>query len=217
MTVAETMIDDEMGKCQLRDNTTESTLLIQWLFSSYMRDMRYESSGYGAPPPNYQMAPYGGDSYRPERDRDRDIPPSPSSHLPYYERDRLDDRDYYNRGPRISGPSSSIDYDRYRSSGRSRPSWGPSKMDDSRRMMDRDRPERISTNVEVRSGRTSPTSATASTAAAAVAVANPSVTKDRTSDVPKVDDKKKELEPRTSVESSNFLPYTVSLGINVLI
>ncbi|CAO3606804.1 unnamed protein product [Mucor fragilis] len=167
-----------------------------------MRDMRYESSGYGAPPPNYQMAPYGGDSYRPERDRDRDIPPSPSSHLPYYERDRLDDRDYYNRGPRISGPSSSIDYDRYRSSGRSRPSWGPSKMDDSRRMMDRDRPERISTNVEVRSGRTSPTSATASTAAAAVAVANPSVTKDRTSDVPKVDDKKKELEPRTSVESN---------------
>ncbi|KAI9475880.1 MAG: hypothetical protein EXX96DRAFT_574994 [Benjaminiella poitrasii] len=128
--------------------------------------MRYESSGYGAPPllSTYQMPPYGGDSYRPDRDRDRDMPTSPSSYIPYYERDRLDDRDYY-RGSRSSGSGGPLsDYDRYRGMGRSgsnRPNWGPSKLEDSRRMLDRDRPERItSTNPELRSGKTSPTPAT---------------------------------------------------------
>lgn len=121
--------------------------------------------------------PFGGaDSYRPDRDRDREMPPSPNSHIPYYERDRLDDRDrdfYSSRGPRSSGgpsggPSGSSssnnpisDYDRYRSGGgggrgSGRPTW------ESRRV-DRDhRPERIITDREpnlVRSGRNSPISA----------------------------------------------------------
>lgn len=140
------------------------------LLSRYMRDMRYESSSYGPPSlsSNYQMSPFGGgDSYRPDRDRDRDVPPSPGGHLAYYERDRLDDRDYYGRGPsRNSGGNSGIaggpmsDYDRYRAgSGRGRPTWGP-KDDSNRRLLDRDRPERITTsNMDMtRSGRTSPTS-----------------------------------------------------------
>jgi len=67
-------------------------------------------------------------------------------------------------------------------------------------MMDRDRPERISTNVEIRSGRTSPTSATTTTSAAA----NLPTNKDRSSDASKVDDKKGELEPRTNIESSKL-------------
>ncbi|KAI8635968.1 hypothetical protein BD408DRAFT_426894 [Parasitella parasitica] len=165
----------------------------------YMRDMRYEPSGYGVPPPNYQMPPYGGDSYRPERDRDRDIPPSPSSHLSYYERDRLDDRDYYSRGPRSSISSGPIDYDRYRSSGRRRPSWGSNKIDDGRRTMDRDRPERISTNVEIRSGKTSPSSATTTTTVNAAPIYP---NKDRLSETPKVDDKKEASEPRSNAESN---------------
>ncbi|RCI05695.1 hypothetical protein CU098_013038, partial [Rhizopus stolonifer] len=103
--------------------------------------MRYESSSYGSM--NYQMPPFG-DSYRP----DRDMPPSPS--VPYYERDRLDDRDFYRRS---NGASN--DYDRYRTTPGnnptrhvSRPSWSSNK----ERMLDRDRPERI----DIRSGRTSP-------------------------------------------------------------
>lgn len=132
------------------------------------RYMRYEPSSYGPPSlsSNYQMSPFGGgDSYRPDRDRDRDMPPSPGGHLSYYERDRLDDRDYYGRGPPrggsgnvTGGPMS--DYDRYRvGSGRGRPTWGP-KDDSNRRLLDRDRPERISTNNAdtTRSGKTSPTS-----------------------------------------------------------
>lgn len=87
--------------------------------------MRYESSGYGMPP-------FGNDSYR----GDRDLLPSPG--IPYYERDRLDDRDYYRRPP----PS---DYDRYRPSsgnmngrgGTGRPSWRPQP--DDRRPLDRER------------------------------------------------------------------------------
>ncbi|ORE10190.1 hypothetical protein BCV72DRAFT_221945 [Rhizopus microsporus var. microsporus] len=89
------------------------------------RYMRYESSGYGMPP-------FGSDSYR----GDRDLLPSPG--IPYYERDRLDDRDYYRRPP----PS---DYDRYRPSssnmngrgGTGRPSWRPQP--DDRRPLDRER------------------------------------------------------------------------------
>ncbi|KAI9259314.1 hypothetical protein BY458DRAFT_588500 [Sporodiniella umbellata] len=91
------------------------------------RYMRYDTPGYGPPP-------FSGDSYR----NDRDLPPSPG--IPYYERDRLDDRDYYRRPP----PS---DYDRYRpgngggsGSGRGgpgRPGWRPQA--DDRRMMDRER------------------------------------------------------------------------------
>lgn len=76
-------------------------------------------------------------------------------------------------------------------------------MDDSRRMMDRDRPERISTNVEARSGRTSPTSATATTHAAAAATTAAANLSASTKDVAKVDDKKEQVEPRTSAESSN--------------
>jgi hypothetical protein len=193
MIVAEITIDDEKGNLSKKNNFDDCIYIHLY---RYMRDMRYESSSYGAPPPNYQMPPYGGDSYRPERDRDREMPPSPSSHLPYYERDRLDDRDYYSRGPRSSGSSGPMDYDRYRSSGRGRPIWGPNKLDDNRRMMDRDRPERITTNVEIRSGRTSPTSATTTTANYP--------NKDRPSEVLKSDDKKEELEPRSNVESSKL-------------
>lgn len=122
--------------------------------NTHFRYMRYEPSSYGGPPPpSYQ--PYGGDSYRPDRDRDRDMPPSPGGHIPYYERERIDDRDYY-RGPRSNiGPIP--DYDRYRrSSGRP---WGPSKISEDRRNLpERERPERIQTNLEIRSGRTSPSS-----------------------------------------------------------
>ncbi|KAI8885710.1 hypothetical protein K501DRAFT_245411 [Backusella circina FSU 941] len=101
--------------------------------------MRYDS-GYGAPPSmNYQMPPFGGDSYRP----DREMPPSPSSHIPYYERDRMDDRDFY-RGPVRTGPN---DYDRYR--GRGRSNWA-NKPEDSRRIdRERDRPERDNNNLAV--------------------------------------------------------------------
>jgi hypothetical protein len=88
---------------------------------------------------NYQMPPFGGDSYRP----DREMPPSPSAHLPYYERERLDDRDFY-RGPARGGPN---DYDRYR--GRGRSNWA-SKPDDPRRLdRERDRPERDNNNLVV--------------------------------------------------------------------
>ncbi|KAI9493782.1 hypothetical protein BDB00DRAFT_354589 [Zychaea mexicana] len=94
---------------------------------SYM--MRYDNPAYGPPPP---LAPpslsmsyppsFGGDSYRPDRDRDRDMPPSPGGpHLPYYDRDRMDDRDFYRHVPRNGPP---MDSDRYR--GRPARSWGPS-------------------------------------------------------------------------------------------
>ncbi|KAG1632755.1 hypothetical protein G6F44_010625 [Rhizopus delemar] len=88
------------------------------------RYMRYDAPAYGPPP-------FSGEPYR----SDRDLPPSPG--IPYYERDRLDDRDYYRRPP----PS---DYDRYRPNSSSsargiagRPSWRPQP--DDRRMMDRER------------------------------------------------------------------------------
>lgn len=105
-----------------------------------MRDLRYESSSYGGPPPppmNYQIPPFGGDSYRPDRDRDRDMPPSPN--IPYYERDRLEDRDFYRTGRNSSASTNTIDYDRYRA--RNRPNWAKLPEDASRRL-DRDRPER---------------------------------------------------------------------------
>lgn len=107
-----------------------------------MRDIRYDSSSYGAPPPppmNYQAPPFNGDSYRPDRDRDRDMPPSPN--IPYYERDRLDDRDFYRPGRNNPTTSSNPlpDYDRYRRA--NRPNW--TKPEDSSRRLDRDRPERI--------------------------------------------------------------------------
>ncbi|KAI8149349.1 hypothetical protein BJV82DRAFT_708241 [Fennellomyces sp. T-0311] len=94
---------------------------------SYM--MRYDAPAYGAPPPpmppSLSMSyppPFGGDSYRPDRDRDRDMPPSPGGpHLPYYDRDRMDERDFYRHVPRNQMP---LDSDRYR--GRSARSWGPS-------------------------------------------------------------------------------------------
>ncbi|CAO3608020.1 unnamed protein product [Mucor hiemalis] len=133
----------------------------------YMRDMRYEPSSYGVPPPNYQISPFGGDSYRP----DRDMPPSPSM-PPYYERDH--ERDFYNR--RNGGPSSnSSDYDRYRGgSGRGggggggggRPNWSskpPSANEENSKRLDRDRPERIVTDNLVRSEKTSPISAYSTT------------------------------------------------------
>ena len=132
-----------------------------------MRDMRYGSSSYGAPPPNYAKTPFGGDSYRPDRDRD------PSPNMPYYERDRLDDRDFYSSrrtpvGGGGSGPSSSNnpDYDRYRGGGggRGRPNWGPKFSEDrSNRLLDRDRPEKINTAMSdaahIKSEKSSPTSA----------------------------------------------------------
>lgn len=171
--------------------------------------MRYDSS-YGGPL-NYQIPPFG-DSYRP--DRDRDMPPSPSSHLPYYERDRLDDRDFYRR---VSNTNS--DYDsRYRNAPssntsntttatintnttspvtsinatnnstnipiRSGPSNKPSWSANKERLLDRDRPERISTNFDVQSGKTSPTTP-----------------KERSAEVVKLEDKKEEIEP----EQCNFL------------
>lgn len=98
-------------------------------YSSYM--MRYDSSGYGGssssntsssggpPPPSYGP-PFGGDSYRPDRDnRDRGIPSSPASTSGlYYDRDRLDDRDFYRHSTR-----NTMDSDRYRS--RSSRPWAP--------------------------------------------------------------------------------------------
>lgn len=115
-----------------------------------MRDMRYESSSYGAPPPNYQIPPFGGDSYRPD----------PSPNVPYYERDH--DRDFYRRQGGASSSSNNTDYDRYRNSGGGRgggrPNW--SKLPEDNRRLDRDRPERIITDNLIRSERTSPTSAT---------------------------------------------------------
>lgn len=155
-----------------------------------MRDLRYDSSSYGAPPPpppmNYQIPPFNGDSYRPDRDRDRDMPPSPN--IPYYERDRLDDRDFYRPGRNNTAPNSSgsnsnnnnnntnnnnnsgsssnsiPDYDRYRARP-VRPNWtntatNTNKADDSpssSRRLDRDRPERIMTDTTAPSSeRTSP-------------------------------------------------------------
>ena len=89
--------------------------------------MRYDNSGYGPPPPlappslSMSYAPFGGDSYRPDRDRDRDMPPSPGGpHLSYYDRDRMDDREFYRHVPR----NAPMDTDRYR--GRPARSWGPS-------------------------------------------------------------------------------------------
>ncbi|KAI9255018.1 hypothetical protein EDC94DRAFT_678762 [Helicostylum pulchrum] len=76
----------------------------------YMRDLRYEPSSYGGPPPppmNYQIPPFGGDSYRPDRDRDREMPPSPN--IPYYERDRLEDRDFYRAGRNSSASANSLE------------------------------------------------------------------------------------------------------------
>lgn len=105
-----------------------------------MRDLRYEPSSYGGPPPppmNYQIPPFGGDSYRPDRDRDREMPPSPN--IPYYERDRLEDRDFYRAGRNSSASANSLEYDRYRA--RNRPNWAKLPEDASRRL-DRDRPER---------------------------------------------------------------------------
>ncbi|OBZ90590.1 hypothetical protein A0J61_01370 [Choanephora cucurbitarum] len=170
--------------------------------------MRYDSSYGGSL--NYQIPPFG-DSYRP--DRDRDMPPSPSSHLPYYERDRLDDRDFYRRVTNTNN-----DYDnRYRNTPSNstmvnnnnasssnpvttnttttnnnnnnavnnntatpirtgplnRPSWSSNK----ERMLDRDRPERISTNLDIRSGRTSPVTP-----------------KERSAETVKPEDKKEEIE-----------------------
>ncbi|KAI7879131.1 hypothetical protein K492DRAFT_164104 [Lichtheimia hyalospora FSU 10163] len=102
--------------------------------------MRYDSSGYGGssggnnnssgggPPPSYGP-PFGGDSYRPDRDnRDRGIPSSPAStsgpsHL-HYDRDRLDDRDFYRHSAR-----NTMDSDRYR--GRSSRPWAPISMSSS--------------------------------------------------------------------------------------
>lgn len=128
--------------------------------SSYIRDLRYDSSSYGAPPPppmNYQIPPFNGDSYRPDRDRDRDMPPSPN--IPYYERDRLDDRDFYRPGRNTGAGTTSSnpisDYDRYRARG-NRPNWGKLP-EDSPRRLDRDRPERIVTDtILIPSERTSP-------------------------------------------------------------
>lgn len=142
-----------------------------------MRDMRYEPSSYGVPPPNYQISPFGGDSYRP----DRDMPPSPGM-PPYYERDH--DRDFYNS--RRNNSSNNSDYDRYRggnSSGGSgrgqgggnggRPNWSSSSskplsssssaVEDNSKRLDRDRPERIITDNLVRSEKTSPVSAYSTT------------------------------------------------------
>lgn len=177
------MIDVEMGKVvvyiyyELVKNRTNQLNFIY----SYMRDMRYEPSSYGVPPPNYQISPFGGDSYRP----DRDMPPSPSM-PPYYERDH--DRDFYNSRRNIS--SNSSDYDRYRGSGNAsggrgqgqgqgqggnsgRPNWSSSSssnkplsssstaaaIEDNSKRLDRDRPERIITDNLVRSEKTSPVSA----------------------------------------------------------
>ncbi|KAI9319191.1 hypothetical protein BX666DRAFT_2025513 [Dichotomocladium elegans] len=89
---------------------------------------RYESSAYGNPPPPAPppplappyAPPFGGDSYRPDRDRDRDIPPSPSAPHPYYDRERLDDRDFYRPMPRNSLP---LESERFRRPIRT---WGPS-------------------------------------------------------------------------------------------
>lgn len=98
-------------------------------FISYM--MRYDSSGYGGgssgnnssgpggppPPPSSYGPPFGGDSYRPDRDnRDRGLPSSPASASGYYDRDRLDDRDFYRHSAR-----NAMDSDRYRS----RRPWPP--------------------------------------------------------------------------------------------
>lgn len=88
--------------------------------------MRYDLPAYGGPPPPPPPLPppslaypppppFGGDSYRPDRDRDRDMPPSPGG--PYYDRD---DRDFH-RPPRGTLPMES---DRYR--GRLPRSWGGS-------------------------------------------------------------------------------------------
>lgn len=186
--------------------------LIRCFDSSYMR---YDSSYGGSL--NYQIPPFG-DSYRP--DRDRDMPPSPSSHLPYYERDRLDDRDFYRRVTNTNN-----DYDnRYRNTPSNstmvnnnnasssnpvttnttttnnnnnnavnnntatpirtgplnRPSWSSNK----ERMLDRDRPEHISTNLDIRSGRTSPVTP-----------------KERSAEIVKPEDKKEEIE----AEQGNFI------------
>lgn len=93
--------------------------------------MRYDSSGYGGgssgnnssaaggppPPPSSYGPPFGGDSYRPDRDnRDRGLPSSPASASGYYDRDRLDDRDFYRHSAR-----NTMDSDRYRS----RRPWPP--------------------------------------------------------------------------------------------
>lgn len=101
--------------------------------------MRYDPPPYGPVPP-LSMPPYpsfGGDSYRPDRSRDRDIPASPGGpHAPYYDRDRMDDRDYYRSGPRGPGPA---DMDRYR--GRPGRAWGPASNSSLGRERDRDRAE----------------------------------------------------------------------------
>ncbi|KAG0184812.1 hypothetical protein DFQ28_010432 [Apophysomyces sp. BC1034] len=120
--------------------------------SYVIRDMlRYDSPAYGAPPPPpppphslaYPPPPFGGDSYRPDRDRDRDMPPSPGGpHVSYYERDRLDDRDFYRPMSRGSGPG---EFDRYR--GRPSRTWGapsggvigPAKLDSRGRERERER------------------------------------------------------------------------------
>lgn len=101
--------------------------------------MRYDPPTYSPVPP-LSIPPYpsfGGDSYRPDRNRDRDIPPSPAGpHVPYYDRDRMDDRDYYRPGPRSAGLP---DMDRYR--GRPGRSWGPAGGSSLGRDRDRDRSE----------------------------------------------------------------------------
>lgn len=99
------------------------------LFSSFaMRYEGYSSGGGGGGPPPHPpplsmpfAPPFGGDSYRPDRDRDRDIPPhSPSG--PYFDRE---DRDLY-RPSRGSG-------------GRSGRSWGNSSNSNNNTMRSRER------------------------------------------------------------------------------
>lgn len=92
--------------------------------------MRYEGP---PPPPPLSMPfapPFGGDSYRPDRDRDRDIPPhSPSG--PYFDRE---DRDLYRPSRGAGG-----DNDRYRTGRSGGRSWGNSSNSNTMRSRERDR------------------------------------------------------------------------------
>ncbi|KAI8381553.1 uncharacterized protein BYT42DRAFT_309361 [Radiomyces spectabilis] len=75
--------------------------------------------------PSYASPSFGGDSYRPDRDRDRELSGPVNPPMAYHERDRLGDRDFYRSTMPRASPS--MEFDRYR--GRpNRPSdrsWGP--------------------------------------------------------------------------------------------
>ncbi|ORX50988.1 hypothetical protein DM01DRAFT_1337608 [Hesseltinella vesiculosa] len=82
---------------------------------------RYDGppGGYGPPPPTGYGPYYGGDSYRPGSNRDRE-PASPGAY--YYDRDtrdRFDERDYY----RPIARGGSMDMDRYRRPTRPGNAW----------------------------------------------------------------------------------------------